>query len=295
MRRSFRMATSSREIQHMVQCISEFAIAEFMNIKKEQRRPKNIPYAFCNIGGFGEELATYMYPDSIGGASKGGCAFDNKEVGETFKTIYAREIKTVSLDGSKKCTKCGTKSPRFQSKCLCCDSVEFKRMEDSRAGICSDAHVKYSDVLKETNIIVLKYNEMSKQIHLQVYRFDHDNPYFNTYIHNQCSNGKGKTANLLPFSYDWQLSGPSLLMECFVNEKGAVDMKYCDITNRKPCPISNTNYNTGKSVFRKKEIKEIFGEDVFESSDSVPYDPEKHSYMLRKKATGKSRGVTSRT
>ena len=35
-----------------------------------------------NIGDLGEELALYMYPLSIGGSSKGGIAFDNKEINE---------------------------------------------------------------------------------------------------------------------------------------------------------------------------------------------------------------------
>jgi len=106
----------------ILDCIKERAAQDFKNIQKEKTSTRCQSFAFGDLGSFGEELALYMYPNSIGSGSKGGCAFDNKEVGINMETIKAREVKCVSLDGSKECVSdmCKghkRKAPRFQITC----------------------------------------------------------------------------------------------------------------------------------------------------------------------------------
>jgi len=92
---------------NLTDCLIEFKDNEYKNMEKEKKRCRDQCYAFSNLGGLGEELALNMYPDYIGSASKGGCAFDlKKENEDRSKTIDAKEIKMISLDGSKECKKC---------------------------------------------------------------------------------------------------------------------------------------------------------------------------------------------
>ena len=51
--------------------------SQLTKIKFEKKYNKNISVAFDGMGKFGELLATIIFPESIGSASKGGCAFDN--------------------------------------------------------------------------------------------------------------------------------------------------------------------------------------------------------------------------
>ena len=100
--------------------LSQWGQDENRNILKEKKLNRNLPFAFLGMGELGEELCLYMYPNSYGMASKGGIAFDNLEYKDNENKLkpdnvkFAREIKFVCLDGSKACTKCNNKSPRFQ-------------------------------------------------------------------------------------------------------------------------------------------------------------------------------------
>lgn len=258
------------------------------NKQKEETMNRDFSFCFGGVGSLGEELALYMYPNSIGSASKGGCAFDNKELDSEKKISLAREIKFVCLDGSKECKSCKSKCPRFQKKCISCEKTEFKFVCDSRAGISAKAHIKYREI-KEVIIFISKFDDSSNTIKLFCYKFDCENEYFNKYIHNQNDNGKGNTCNFQPFSYDWFCSGPIKLMEFDISENGLVESFY-NLENTQVDDIPYMNWNTQKAIFTSKEISDLgLSKDEF----PIPYEKIKNN-SVRNKNLGKERGVTTR-
>jgi hypothetical protein len=271
--------------------LKNWAIYERNNIYKERTLMRNKPFAFLGVGELGEELVLYMYPETIGSASKGGIAFDNKTIDiKTKELISAKEIKTVCLEGSKICINCKNKAPRFQPKCIYCDNSMFKLIADSRAGISSKQHIIYKEYLKEYIIFVIKYIEDKNIISFKGYKFLSSNDYFDKYINNQYVSGssKGGTCNFLPYSYDWYLSGPIKIMDINIdinNEEPIITTLYYNIQN------TSIEY-VPKSIFNKIEL------DKYELNDNI----EEYEYQyimskgvtIRNKNIGKSRGVVTR-
>ena len=263
--------------------IQEWAKNEKKNIVKEQNLNKNHSFAFTNIGDLGEELALYMYPLSIGGSSKGGIAFDNKEINENKETINAREIKVVCLEGSKQCNKCKNKCPRFQNHCLYCNKESsFKLISDSRAGISASAHIKYKNVLSEYIIFIIEYNEQTSIIDFKCFKILSSNIYFNKYIENQYKNSTSNTCNLLPYSYDWHLSGPIKIIDIKIN-----------ISINEP-KIDILFYNMN-SIIYEKVPKKIFKQHEIEKYGIIHENTEyeiinEKNITLRSKPFNKSRG-----
>ena len=101
--------------------LKDYGINEKKNIDKEKTRIRNQPYAFLGGGFFGEQLTLDIYPETIGCASKGGMAFDNKTLGKDNELISAKEVKFISLVGTKKCKICEYKCPPFQKRCSYCN------------------------------------------------------------------------------------------------------------------------------------------------------------------------------
>lgn len=270
-------------------CLREFAQHEFRNIAKERRICRNMPFAFTNIGDLGEELALYIYPESIGSASKGGCAFDNRTI--TNGVVTAREIKTVSLNGSKKCRSCGRKAPFMQPRCTHCNCLMFGHKEDSRAGISATAHVKYHEQLREYVIFLVKYNIVGEFISVRGYKFDSSNHYFDKLVRNQKENGKGDTCNFIPYSYDWHMSGPMKVMDVDIYPNLAIDTKYMNFANTTIEGIPLKNYNTGTVIFTKAELaKNALTESMF----PINYEENISRFDIRTKTHGRARGETSR-
>ena len=273
----------------IISCLRQFAVIEFNNIRKEITQCRNMPYAFTSIGDLGEELALYIYPDSIGSASKGGCAFDNRTI--SGDTCVAREIKTVSLNGSKKCSACGEKAPFMQPHCTFCSGVAFKYMEDSRAGIGAAAHVKYHDKLKEYLVFLVKYHSVARTINVRGFKFDSSNPYFDQMIRTQKASGKGDTCNFLPYSYDWHMSAPSLVLDVTLTADITAVVNFMDFDNSAIVPIPFKNYNSGNPIFTHKELSQ---RSLSEASFPLDYALGVSQFGHRKKAHGKARGNTSR-
>ena len=289
------MATSSSDHikREVLVVLGEWKDNEFINMAKERNSERNQPYAFQSVGGVGEEIALALYLEFIGSGSKGGCAHDLRKVDDEFNTIEAKEVKMVSLDGSKECTHCEKKAPRFQERCVNCKNDSFKYYADSRAGISAKAHINYKDILNEYIIIVCKYNDDKQCINIKAWKILSDNEYFNDYIYNQHKNGKKDTCNCLPGSMDFHLSGPIKLFE-FNLYKDMIEETFFDINNDKYEPIPKCNFNTGRN------LKYVYLDDsceIFNDNDSIPY-VENIKYFKKKseKKTGhgKERGEVVR-
>lgn len=265
--------------------LKKYAEDEEYNINKERTLNRNMTFAFNNIGGLGEELVMYLYPNSIGSASKGGCAFDIiTDYDENFKTTRAIEVKTVCLNGSKECKLCKLKAPTFQKVCLKCKNSDFTYKMDSRAGIQAKEHVVHKDILAYYIIFVLNFNETTNQLSFTGYKIDSNNEYFTKYIENQYKNGKGNTCNFLPHSYDFYLSGPCKIMDlsiCFETKK--VNTNYFDLNN-------DVIENIPTKIFRKDELNHY----NIKETENITYESLKDLLILRKKSLGKERGEVKR-
>lgn len=266
--------------------VEHWSKEEKRNVKKEKSMGRNLPIAFNGLGDKGEEFALYMFPESIGGSSKGGMAFDNKELDDNKEIKLAREIKFVCLEGTKECENCKLKCPRFQDKCIYCNGNKFILKSDSRAGISSTAHLKNKIKLQEYIIFVMEFNEDKFIINLKCFKFLSTNEYFDAYITNQHENSTSKTCNFIPYSYDWHLSGPIKIMELDIDISGnetKITTKFYDTT-------SMIYEDVPKNVFYNKEIQKY---NI--TKDNTNYDEIKEKNIpLRKKNLGKSRGTVTR-
>ena len=269
----------------MISCIQEFSKQTRDNILFEETKNKNFTKAFKNIGDFGEEFVLHMFPGSLGSGSNGGCAFDNIELDYKNEIKIAREVKTLSKIQPKLCLNCKCKIPYFQQICINCNRNDFKLICDSRFGIDSSAHIKYKHLLKEYICIILNYDIATKYINIKTMKIDTNNAYFNNYIENQYNNSsKSNNCNLLPFSYDFYLSGPILLLDYDIDENHNIIKNYEDVNN-------NTILDIPVKIFTKQEETSL---NIENGCETIPYDTYKQHFILRKKNLNKDRGTTSR-
>jgi hypothetical protein len=257
---------------------------EIININKEKCNNKNLSKAFRGIGDFGEELATILFPNSFGSASKGGCAFDNFELIEN-KISLAREVKTCCRIQPKECLQCNNKAPYFQEKCIFCNGNNFKIIKDSRYSIDVDAHFKYIELLKEYLLVVIDIDDNNTIITFEIYKINPNNHYFTNYLKNQKENSKSSNCNMLPYSYDGYASGIIKIIEMKFDLTGSVLYEKFDISN-------TAEMDFPLKYLSKKEI--IDYELSEETNDVVSYNIIKDKLKLRKKNLNKPRGTTSR-
>jgi len=269
--------------------IEEWKNREFINIDKEKTKNKNHCHAFQNLGNDGELLTSVLFPNSVGSGNKGGYSFDNTQLNELNQIVYHRECKFCSLDGSKTCKKCGRKLPRFQEKCVFCNNTtEFKVDHSSRCGISAKSTIKYKNKIKEHICFVSKYIPEDNSIKLFCFKINTDNEYFMQYVDNQYVKGKGYICNLLPFSRDFNLSGPIKILEMNLY-KDTTKVEYFDPLNETISPIPLRNWNTGKIINYSDEEKQLFN-----GKDCIVYKENISKFSHKKKAFGKSRGEVSR-
>jgi hypothetical protein len=116
-------------------------------------------------------------------------------------------------------------------------------------------------------------------------KLDANNEYFNNYISNQFENSnKSNNCNLLPFSYDFHLSGPIMLLDYDIDENHNIIKNYETIN-------STTIMDIPVNIFTKKEKQDM---NINENIETIPYDTYKQYFTLRKKNLNKDRGTTSR-
>ena len=251
---------------------------------------RNVSIAFQALGDWGEYLTTVICKKSFGGGSKGGNGFDNIEIGysDTNKkgVLIAREVKICCLIQPKKCLTCkDRKVPFFQKKCTFCNMSNFKSVKDSRFGIDAHAQVKYNTIIKEYILFIVDYDNKTENIILKCYKIVSDNNYFQEYIINQVKKGKSTTCNLLPYSYDFYLSGPILLFDFELTPDNKVNKIFYNLENSviEDIPIS---------VFNEREIKKY--NINIRNREKLNYNRWINKFELRNKSLGKNRGTLNR-
>jgi len=263
-------------------CVNYFKI-ERMNIDFEKKLHKNISIAFKNIGLFGEVLTSLLFPNSIGTASKAGCSFDNVELDNNKKITKAREVKTCCFIQPKQCIKCLKKCPFFQEICIYCNSKVFNYKKDSRFNIDCKAQFEYNNIIEEYICILIDYDN-ENNILLKVYKIFSNNVYFQKYLINQLNNSTSKVCNLIPYSYDFYMSAPIILLDFSINCDGIVTENIFNMLNNQICKIPI-------EIFNKKEITEY---NIDKIEIYVCYEAISDKIKVRDKNLNKNRGEISR-
>ncbi len=265
--------------------IKEFIVGEIKKANKEKQETKNISRAFKSIGDFGEELATFINPNSYCSASKGGCAFDNFEIDVEGKIINATEVKTCCHIQPKKCKLCNKKCPYYQEKCSFCKNDAFEKIKDSRFSIDTKAHFEYKEILKKYLLIYIF--ERNDNINVEVFIINSKNEYFNNYLENQLLNSnKSNTCNLLPYSYDFYASGPIKIIDLSFDYSGNCIKKYIDIDN------SNSIEFDIKCLTNDEKIK--IENLITDNCVKIDYHVIKNYLQIRKKTLNRDRGKITR-
>ena len=282
-----------QSIQDLIQDLQDYGVTEKKNITKEKTRNNNQCYAFREGGNFGEQITCSIFPGTIGSASKGGMSFDNKTLDKDKNIKHAKEVKFVCLVGTKECKSCKQKCPPFQKKCIYCNGEKFKNNSDSRASISSKAHILYKEYINEYIIYVQDYDENKEIISIIGYKFLSKNMYFDNYIQNQYDSGnkKGGTCNLLPYSFDWYMSGPIKFIDIHI-----------DISKFEPI-IKYNIYNIHSEIYDNipvVDFEKILNKNELELFYELPKE-KRSEYLhvcsklnIRNKSIGKSRGITTR-
>ncbi len=281
----------------------DWGINEKKNINKEKSRNRNQPYAFIGGGDFGEQLTLEIYPETIGSSSKGGCSFDNSTLDENKVRISAKEVKFISLLGTKECVYCNKKAPYFQNICIYCDrnKNKFKYKCDSRASISSKAHIDYKHIINHYIIFVQDFYEKDMIIKIKGYKFLSNNKYFNDYIQNQYNHNKGY-ANFVPYSIDWYNSGPINILDVSIDI--SKDEPIVNYHNYNPLTEKYDNIILSKYKQILKNQEEIlFDKEIKNITPITPITGNEVCYKYedicniicaRKKCLGKPRGTTIR-
>jgi hypothetical protein len=232
--------------------------------------------AFSGLASFGEVLCSLL--TGMHGKGGGGSGHD------LSNGTFAGEVKTVCWCQPWKCMACSKKnnikkSPWVSATCIHCGSSNLNRVDDSRASISANTHLKHIDVLKEYYIVLVNHDDGDKY-YVKVWKIDSCNTYFDNYVRNQATNGSKDTCNLIPESYDFHMSGPKLIYE----------IKLCLGSDPKFETFEHDKIEDVPLSVLKPEEKVHFPDCTI-----IPYDEACEKLVLRKKNLKKPRGYTTRS
>jgi hypothetical protein len=265
--------------------LKKYSSEQYRNIFLEKTKNSNISLAFSNVGTFGEEIATIIYPKSVGNASKGGCSFDNIDIeSSTGNIINAREIKTACLIQPKKCEN-NHKVPYFQKKCSICYSDDFTKIKDTRFSIDAKAQLKYNDIISEYLLFIIDFDDNNETIKYECYKIYSNNYYFQLYLKNQLEKSeKSVVCNMVPYKLDFYLSGAIKLFDINVNYENNVNINYFDLENIKSQSIPTFLFTKIEKITYNIDNKEQF----------IDYETNISKFTIRSKNLNKIRGNIDR-
>ena len=238
----------------------------------------NMSFAFTDISKFGEGLSAMLSGmQGTGGKGSGYDLTDGESCGA--------EVKTVSWCQPHKCKQCKSSVPWSFKACKRCGSTNLKNIKDSRFGISAPNHVKYAEYLKRYWLVLIDH-DCDDTFKLKVWTIESNDAYFGNYIHMQ-SLQKSSTCNLLPYSFDFYLSSPTLQFEADILLPE--DISVCPsvtIITSDPIKVEKMSVNILESKERK-QLNVLPGQEYVEISKALSLDS-------RTKNHGKKRGQTKR-
>ena len=214
-------------------------------IRIRQSIDRNLDLFFTNKGDCGEYLGS-LVSDKLGTGS-GGSGFDLSD------GSLADEVKFACLIQPSRCNECGSKVLFFEKECRRCNSTDLKPLNDSRWSIDTDAGIKYHEEMDNYILQLLEPKEYTSSCRTFIYKYyivDAHNKYFLNYLQNQYNGGSKKTANFIPYSFDFYMSEPIKLIEIEI-EVGEEGNEYNTIF----WDLENTTVEEmPTSILRKKEL-----------------------------------------
>lgn len=249
-----------------------------LHMERTLGRELRMPFSFPDIDRFGEALFGVLY--GLRGSGTKGSGADLVDAKSTFQD----EVKTVNLCQPSKCNECQRRSPWSDEVCAHCGSKDIERIGDSRFGINAAAHLKDAATLRHYLVCAIEHRD-GDTFCVTGWRIRANDPYFVGYINEQ-SKQVSKTCNLLPRSFDFVMSGATQVVQFTLNLPTDPDAKptvgevdTTEVVDRIPWKVL------------KKNERELLG---LSKDESVSVERAKQVLAPRKKAHGKSRGVTDR-
>ena len=228
-------------------------------------------------GKLGERI-TFIVKDTKGVNSNGGCAFDAQD---------GTEAKACFTGQTYKCPKCGAKNNFYSSECHKCGSEDRKDPGDTRWGIDTKAHFLYYGQIPDyimTFIEPTNTDANNPKFRLRVYKISASNPRFNEILEHQAKTGSHHK-NFMPFSQDFYMSNPALLVDCniSVGHQFSIDYTTFDLD------ATESEAFMPSSLLTKKQLREMGV-----SGDLVLVDDVYNTFGIKKGAQGKARGQLDR-
>ena len=228
-------------------------------------------------GKLGERIA-FIVKDTKGVNSNGGCAFDAQD---------GTEAKACFTGQTYKCPDCGAKNNYYASQCHKCGGENRKDPGDTRWGIDTKAHFQYFGQIPDyvvTHIEPTNQSPTNPTFRIRVYKISSDNKVFNEILSHQKSTGSHHK-NFMPFSQDFYMSNPALLIECNISVSDEFVISYDTFDLEENCGPAFMP----STLLTKKQLK-----DVADFDGQVLIEQVYNTFGIKKGSQGKSRGVLDR-
>lgn len=228
-------------------------------------------------GKFGERVA-FIVKNTKGVNSNGGCAFDAQD---------GTEAKACFTGQTYKCPDCGAKNNYYSHECHSCGSTNRKDPGDTRWGIDTKAHFMYYGQIPDYVLTFIEPTNQSYEnptFRVRVYKISADNKVFNEILDHQKSTGSHHK-NFMPFSQDFYMSDPALLIDCniSVGDDCVIEYDKFDLEESEGPAFMPSHLLTKKQL---KEVNDFAGQVLIEEVYNT--------FGIKKGAQGKSRGQLDR-
>ena len=228
-------------------------------------------------GKLGERIS-FIVKNTKGVNSNGGCAFDAQD---------GTEAKACFTGQTYICPDCKAKNNYYATECHKCGGTNRRDPADTRWGIDTKAHFLYYGQIPDYVVTFIEPTNQSATnptFRVRVYKISADNVAFNEILNHQRSTGSHHK-NFMPFSQDFYMSNPALLIDCNINvdDEFVIDYNKFDLDeNEGPAFMPS-------SLLTKKQLKE-----VSDFEGEVLIDQVYNTFGIKKGSQGKSRGQLDR-
>ena len=228
-------------------------------------------------GKLGERIA-FIVKNTKGVNSNGGCAFDAQD---------GTEAKACFTGQTYKCPHCGAKNNYYATECHKCGGTDRIDPKDTRWGIDTKAHFMYEGQIPDyvmTHIEPTNHDGNNPTFRIRVYKITADNKVFNEILDHQRKTGSHHK-NFMPFSQDFYMSEPALLVDCNIAISDEFDIEYStfDLDNNEGPLFMPANLLT------KKQLPQ-----VTDYGCGVLIEEVYNTFGIKQGAQGKARGVLDR-
>lgn len=229
-------------------------------------------------GKFGERV-TFIVQKTRGINTNGGCAFDAED---------GTESKACFTGQTYVCLECGAKNNYYSSSCHKCGGTTRKDPQDTRWGIDTKSHFLYEGQIP---CYIFSYVEpLNRDIEkpsfrVRVYKVASDHKIFNEILSHQLTEGSKPHKNFMPFSQDFYMSDPALLVDCEFSVTDKVEVTYATFD----LEAKEASKFMPSSLLTKSQLKQVSNRE-----GQVLIEDVYKKFGIKTGAQGKSRGNLNR-